>query len=436
MRHCGWPARLRPRRARRDPAERGADDLDALSLDLLIADAPEISRPFRRAGRNFAADRPLAGQRRPAPAAGRAHDPGAAGLRPQRPRPHPAVVDSLAEAEKALPASISPNSPRRCGCRSNRSPRNCAGTRHLPPRAAAVGGARLRLRADRADPALSHGNWILLTIAVIFARVTAPPPSAATSGCSAPSSAAPSPARCCGPIFHRLLMAAQLSAVGIAHAFARVDYRLTSVAASVMALLGLHLLDPGETAPVASRLIDTAIGAAWPTCSIRCCPITSATGTAALGARFRQKARDLCRPRAALERVGAGLSPGAQGDDREFFRAGGIVQTRARQSGRGKVLAALQQADRPSLFHRRADRHDKTADPNRIDDLDPYDSAALLDDTRAAVMAQLRPACAHLPPSCEFYPDESDAFAALRLRCAEAAVEAERLRHLAARLGA
>jgi hypothetical protein len=72
---------------------------------------------------------------------------------------------------------------------------------------------------------------------------------------------------------------------------------------------------------------------------------------------------------------------------------------------------------------------------NRIDELDARASAALLDATRAAVLAQLRPQCADPPPACAFYLDEGDAFAALRLRCAEAAVEAERLRRIAGQLG-
>jgi uncharacterized membrane protein YccC len=55
---------------------------------------------------------------------------------------------------------------------------------------------------------------------------------------------------------------AQVLALGLAHGFARLRYVVTSIAASVTALLSVHLSDPTETIPVIARLADTLIGAA------------------------------------------------------------------------------------------------------------------------------------------------------------------------------
>jgi uncharacterized membrane protein YccC len=54
----------------------------------------------------------------------------------------------------------------------------------------------------------------------------------------------------------------QVLALGVAHGFARLRYVVTSIAASVTALLSVHLSDPTETIPVIARLADTMVGAA------------------------------------------------------------------------------------------------------------------------------------------------------------------------------
>jgi uncharacterized membrane protein YccC len=51
-------------------------------------------------------------------------------------------------------------------------------------------------------------------------------------------------------------------AIGIGQAYARVNYLVTSVAACIMAILSLHLLDPVAAPPILDRLLDTVIGAA------------------------------------------------------------------------------------------------------------------------------------------------------------------------------
>ncbi|CAN5151557.1 FUSC family membrane protein [soil metagenome] len=77
-----------------------------------------------------------------------------------------------------------------------------------------------------------------------------------------------------------LLVTIMFFAIAIAHAFALVTFRYTAIAASIMALLNLHLLDPSGTFVIAERVIDTAIGAfiAWlfsfvlPSCEYRDIP--------------------------------------------------------------------------------------------------------------------------------------------------------------------
>ena len=60
----------------------------------------------------------------------------------------------------------------------------------------------------------------------------------------------------------RALVAAQGLAVVVIHSFVKLNYRLSSVGASVMALVSLHLIQPDLPAPILARLADTLIGAA------------------------------------------------------------------------------------------------------------------------------------------------------------------------------
>jgi uncharacterized membrane protein YccC len=58
------------------------------------------------------------------------------------------------------------------------------------------------------------------------------------------------------------LVAVQGLALVVIHSFVRLDYRLSSAGASVMALVSLHLVEPGLPAQVLPRLADTLIGGA------------------------------------------------------------------------------------------------------------------------------------------------------------------------------
>jgi uncharacterized membrane protein YccC len=107
-----------------------------------------------------------------------------------------------------------------------------------------------------------HGNWVLLTIAVVMRagygltrqrrddRVIG-----TLVGCVvAAGSVAYLPAEA--------LVALQGVAVTVVHSFARLNYRIASTGASVMALVSLHLAQPSVSAPIVARLADTLIGAA------------------------------------------------------------------------------------------------------------------------------------------------------------------------------
>src|SRR6202044_2556338 len=58
------------------------------------------------------------------------------------------------------------------------------------------------------------------------------------------------------------LLFVQASALAIAHGFARLNYRVASVGASMAALVSLHLAEPNFPSPMLARLVDTLIGAA------------------------------------------------------------------------------------------------------------------------------------------------------------------------------
>ena len=107
-----------------------------------------------------------------------------------------------------------------------------------------------------------HGNWVLLTIAVVMRanygltrqrrddRIIG-----TLIGCVAATGAV-------AYLPPAALVATQGLAVAIFQSFVRLNYRLASAAASVTALVSLHLAQPSLPAPVLARLADTLIGAA------------------------------------------------------------------------------------------------------------------------------------------------------------------------------
>lgn len=111
-------------------------------------------------------------------------------------------------------------------------------------------------------PFSTHGYWILLTIVVImrsnFSAMRQRYGDRLMGnlvGCVAAALILyldPHPA---------LVVVLLFACVTVAHTFVTINYRYTSVAACLMALLHLNFIDPGEFA-VVERLIDTAVGAA------------------------------------------------------------------------------------------------------------------------------------------------------------------------------
>ena len=107
-----------------------------------------------------------------------------------------------------------------------------------------------------------HGNWILLTIAVIMR---------ATYGLTRERRND----RVIGTLIGCLIAAAavawlpvgalialQAAGLALAHGFARLRYRIASTGASIVALVSLHLIDPSHATPILTRIADTIVGAA------------------------------------------------------------------------------------------------------------------------------------------------------------------------------
>jgi uncharacterized membrane protein YccC len=125
--------------------------------------------------------------------------------------------------------------------------------------AAMVAGA---LVAQTFGGGAGHGNWVLLTIAVImrasygWTRQRRDDRIVGTLvGCVVAS---------LGVAYLPVgaLVLVQGLALALTHGFVRSNYRLASVGASVMALVSLHLVNPAEAAPAIARLADTLVGAA------------------------------------------------------------------------------------------------------------------------------------------------------------------------------
>jgi len=118
-----------------------------------------------------------------------------------------------------------------------------------------------------------HGNWVLLTIAVVMrasyglTRQRRDDRLIGTLiGCVIATGAV-----AWAPV--AALVALQAFSLALTHSFARQNYRVSSIGASMTALISLHLIEPGFHAPIVVRLADTLIGAAiahlfsffWPT---------------------------------------------------------------------------------------------------------------------------------------------------------------------------
>lgn len=281
-------------------------------------------------------------------------------------------------------------------------------------------------------PGLRHGNWILLTIAVIMRssygatrqrRDERLLGSVVGCGVAALFLALGSPTA---------LVACQLGAIWVTHAFVKVDYRLTAIGATVMALLGLHLIDPVEAPPVAARLVDTVLGAGLvvlfsfirPQFEALSAPKISAGFLAALGAYADRALRwDSSEQHYRLARKALMEAFWALGESAARMRAD-PREKRNVWPRYSRLIAASYIAAAQIVTVRLIIRH-------RRDELDPAAARLLLDETRAAALAELDLAGARAARRLSSGAQGDQLFEALRQRCDEVLREARNLRHLA-----
>ena len=125
-----------------------------------------------------------------------------------------------------------------------------------------------------------HGNWVLLTIAVILRPTYGLTRQRRNHrlfgtliGCVISAGAV-------AYLPVGALVALQAASIALTHGFVRLNYWLASIGASMTALISLHLIMPGASAPVFMRLADTIIGAAiahlfnhvWPSFELSTAP--------------------------------------------------------------------------------------------------------------------------------------------------------------------
>lgn len=191
-----------------------------------------------------------------------------------------------------------------------------------------------------------HGNWVLLTIAVILrasyglTRQRRDDRLLGTLiGCVAAAAAV-----AYAPI--GALVALQAGSLAMTHSFVRQNYRVASIGASMMALISLHLVDPSAPAPILARLADTLIGAAiahlfsffWPSWEVVEAPrlarrlLARASGFAAVALIERAPDQDYRLARKDLIEAVTALSDSAA-------RMGG--EPRAAQRGLDEMAAML-----------------------------------------------------------------------------------------------
>ncbi len=289
-------------------------------------------------------------------------------------------------------------------------------------------------------PWLSHGNWILLTIAVILRAQYSVTRQRRND-------------RMIGNLIGCLLSAGLLRtglpnlqlaaiplAIAVGQAYVRVNYMVTSTAACVTALMALHFLDPNAHSPIGSRIIDTAIGVAIAILFSRLLPrweyqeapklVTTLmhSFTAYMGDALRIEISEQSyrlKRKTMLESLAA------------------ITESATRVAGEPEHARTAMPADLGILL---AAAYSLAAQivgirvllKNRKDDINRLFAEHLLDKTRSAVLDQFDLSHgAEDPPDLDDH-DEShvDAEKALRIRCKELCLDAVKLHEVAARFRA
>ncbi len=284
-------------------------------------------------------------------------------------------------------------------------------------------------------PGLRHGNWILLTIAVVMRAnygVTRQRRDDRLFGSIVGCGLA-------GALLWigstKILVGAQLFAVGVLHAFARVNYKIASLAASVMALLALHLLNPTEASPVVARLIDTFIGVVIVFLFNFILPHWERQSAPAIAKRllrnlshyadqclrwatpeqdYRLARKNLIEAMAALSESAARMKSEPEAQKSLWPEYGALIAA--------AYTTAAQVVNVRLLIRDRADY------------LDPLAGAHLLDATRRAALSQLDLCATPAGAAASVEPGESDAkiFSVLRRRCDEVLRETAALRRIVA----
>ncbi|HEX7383789.1 MAG TPA: FUSC family protein [Burkholderiaceae bacterium] len=204
----------------------------------------------------------------------------------------------------------------------------------------------------RSLPWASHPHWLVLSVAVVLrgnleqtlsrrnARVLG-----TVLGCLVVLALAFVPSR-------HALAAVFLVSAGVAHAFVNVRYLLTATAASVMALLQSHLVDPAGGFAVAERLADTFLGAAlaWgfsyvlPSWERRTLPDAVARALQAL-AQYAQHTLTAAPESAVAQRLARRRAYDALGAITAAVQRSGVEPARVRVP-LAEVLALLDQSHR------------------------------------------------------------------------------------------
>ena len=304
--------------------------------------------------------------------------------------------------------------------------------RHALRLGAAMGCGYLLIRLV---PQLSHGNWILLTIAVILRAQYAVTRQRRNDRLIGNLVGCLISAGLLRTGIENLQLAVIPLAIGVSHAYVRVNYMVASTAAAVTALLSLHFLDPTTHSPIVSRILDTVIGAAIAFLFSRLLPrweyqeapklvnnlMTSFTAYMADALRIEISEQSYRLKRKTMLESLAAITESAT-------RVAGEPQhARSAMPDLGVLLSAAYSLAAQIVGIRVLLR-------NRKADINALFAEHLLDKTRSIVLGQLDLTHeAEEPPSLDD-GDEShiDAEKALRIRCRELCLDAARLHEVAA----
>ncbi len=224
-----------------------------------------------------------------------------------------------------------------------------------------------------------HGNWVLLTISVILRagygltrqrrddRVIG-----TLIGCVVASAAV-----AYSPPWGLLVV--QAIGLAVAHGFARLNYRIASTGASMMALVSLHLAEPNFPSPMLARLTDTLIGAAIAHLFSYVLPNWEISEAPKIARRLKDRAAGF---------ADVALSPGAPDQDyrlarKDFMEALAALSDSAARMG-GEPRSARRGLDEMSAMVIAASRAAAQISAARIDALEAHAADALEAERRIA----------------------------------------------------